>query len=118
VEISEDGTVTGSIDSAGLDDVEPKTDEAKAQLDTLKAQRDEGQQQAAEDAEQASQGEKAPGGVQSEPAEGVTTEAPDVVDEADRDALRAEYSNLTGNEPDGRWGVERLRSEIDAYNEG
>jgi len=49
--VSEDGTVTGSIDVSKLDEIEPKSDEAKAQLEALKAERDAGQKLAAADAE-------------------------------------------------------------------
>jgi parvulin-like peptidyl-prolyl isomerase len=38
MDVSEDGTVTGSIDVAALGDVDPKTDEAKAQHAALKAE--------------------------------------------------------------------------------
>lgn len=44
MEISEDGTVTGSIDVSKLDEIKPKTDEAKAQLDALKAEAQAGQE--------------------------------------------------------------------------
>jgi len=57
--VSEDGTVTGSIDANQLDEIDPKTDEAKAQLEALKAERDAGQKQAAEDAEAKAEQEKA-----------------------------------------------------------
>ena len=49
--VSEDGYVTGSIDVSRLDEIEPKTDEARAQLEQLKAERDAGQRQADADAE-------------------------------------------------------------------
>jgi hypothetical protein len=49
--VSEDGTVTGSIDVSKLDEIEPKSDEAKAQHAALKAERDAGQKLAAADAE-------------------------------------------------------------------
>jgi hypothetical protein len=49
--VSEDGYVTGSIDVSKLDEIEPKSDEAKAQHAALKAERDAGQKQAAADAE-------------------------------------------------------------------
>jgi sRNA-binding protein len=49
--VSKDGTVTGSVDVSQLDQIEPKTDEAKAQLDALKAEAQAGQEQAARDAE-------------------------------------------------------------------
>ena len=41
--VSEDGTVVGSIDVSKLDEIEPKTDEAKAQLEALKAEVASGQ---------------------------------------------------------------------------
>lgn len=31
----------------------------------------------------------------------------------ERDELRAQYEQLTGEKPDGRWSAERLRAEID-----
>ncbi|HEY3142148.1 MAG TPA: hypothetical protein VGJ86_13515 [Acidimicrobiales bacterium] len=49
--VSEDGTVTGSIDVSKLDEVEAKTDEAKAQIEALKAERDAGQKLADADAD-------------------------------------------------------------------
>lgn len=57
--VSEDGTVTGSIDANQLDDIDPKTDEAKAQIEALKAERDAGQKQAADDAEKLAEQSKA-----------------------------------------------------------
>ena len=47
---SEDGTVTGSIDVNQLDQIEPKTDEAKAQIAALKAEVAQGQEQTQADA--------------------------------------------------------------------
>jgi len=47
--VSEDGTVTGSIDATKLHEVEPKTPEAQAQLDQLKADLDVGREQVARD---------------------------------------------------------------------
>ena len=49
--VSEDGVPYGSIDVSKLDEIKPKTDEAKAQLEALKAERDAGQKLAAADAE-------------------------------------------------------------------
>jgi colicin import membrane protein len=49
--ISEDGTITGSIQVDKLDDVEAKTPEAKAQLEQLKAERDAGREQVVRDEE-------------------------------------------------------------------
>src|SRR5215218_9717957 len=48
--VSEDGTVTGSVDVNQLDEIEPKTDEAKAQIDALKAEVAQGQEQTQADA--------------------------------------------------------------------
>jgi hypothetical protein len=52
---SEDGTVTGSIDVSKLDEIEPKTDEARAQLAALKAEVQAGQEPAAEDVERSAE---------------------------------------------------------------
>lgn len=38
MDVSEDGTVTGSIDVNALDEIDPKTPEAEAQIAALKAQ--------------------------------------------------------------------------------
>jgi sRNA-binding protein len=56
---SEDGTVTGSIDVNRLDQIDAKTDEAKAQLDALKREAQAGQEQAAKDAEAKAESERA-----------------------------------------------------------
>jgi restriction endonuclease S subunit len=56
---SEDGTVTGSIDVSRLDEIDPKTDEAKAQIEALKAENQAAQEQAAADAEKLAEQEKA-----------------------------------------------------------
>jgi len=48
--VSQDGTVTGSVDQSRLSEVDPKTDEAKAQLDTLRREAELGQRQAEDDA--------------------------------------------------------------------
>jgi hypothetical protein len=45
MEVSEDGTITGSIDVSKLDEIDPKTDEAKAQLAALKAEAQAGLEQ-------------------------------------------------------------------------
>ena len=57
--VSEDGIPYGSIDVSQLDEIDPKTDEAKAQVEALKAERDAGQEQAAADAEAKAEQEKA-----------------------------------------------------------
>jgi hypothetical protein len=51
MDVSEDGTVTGSIDVNQLNEIDPKTDEAKAQIEALKADAAAAQEQAAADAE-------------------------------------------------------------------
>jgi sRNA-binding protein len=51
MDVSEDGTVTGSIDVNALGEVEAKTDEAKAQLEQLKAQAKAGNEEADKAAE-------------------------------------------------------------------
>lgn len=48
--VSEDGTVTGSVNRSQLADVEPKTDEARAQLETLTREAEQAETQAALDA--------------------------------------------------------------------
>jgi sRNA-binding protein len=51
MDVSEDGTVTGSIDVNQLNEIDPKTDEAKAQIEALKADAAAAQEQANADAE-------------------------------------------------------------------
>ena len=51
MDVSEDGTVTGSIDVNQLNEVDAKTDEAKAQLEALKAQVKAGNEEADKAAE-------------------------------------------------------------------
>ena len=45
------------------------------------------------------------------------TEAEPLENPDPRDALRAEYEELTGESADKRWGESRLRTEIDALLE-
>lgn len=103
--VSDDGTVTGSIDVSKLDEIEPKTDEARAQLDALKAERDAGQAQAAADAER----------VAEQPKAEAPAEAPknDSGQQSEVEALQAE-AEAAGVTVDKRWGADRLRQEIDA----
>ena len=56
---NEDGGVTGSIDNARLNELDPKTDEAKAQIDALKAAAAEGQEQTQADSERLNEGQVA-----------------------------------------------------------
>jgi multidrug resistance efflux pump len=49
--VSEDGYVTGSVDVSKLDEIEPKSDEAKARLEQLKAEAKASQEGADADAE-------------------------------------------------------------------
>lgn len=63
MDVSEDGTVTGSVDVSKLDEIDPKTDEAKAQLEALKAnaavteEQDKEAEKAAKEAEKADEKE-------------------------------------------------------------
>ena len=61
MDVNEEGFVTGSVDVSKLDEIDPKSDEAKAQVEALKAQRDAGleaekeQQKAADEAAKAAE---------------------------------------------------------------
>src|SRR5215207_2024053 len=126
---SEDGTVTGSIDVSRLGEVEPKTDEARAQLDALKGEAQAGQDQANADAQKlaeqfAAQNPQADVPPDDRDAQGVpvddgsndqsdgSNDQADEPESEDRDQLRAEAEEL-GVQVDRRWGVDRLRQEID-----
>jgi hypothetical protein len=106
--ISEDGTVTGSIDRSKLDEVEAKTDEAKAQIEALKAEAQAGQEQAARDAERLAEQSRRQheqlhaGDQQSQADQGQDAE----VAQLQADAEKA------GVTVDKRWGADRLRQEI------
>ena len=71
--VSEDGIPYGSIDVSQLDEVDPKTDEAKAAVEALKAERDAGQEQAAKDAEAKAEQEKAQSAAGQKEAQKETT---------------------------------------------
>ena len=118
--VSEDGYVTGSIDVSKLDEIEPKSDEAKAQRAALKAELDLGREQAARDAErlaevarrqheqlhagdQLSQSEQKQDAQQQQEAE---QEQSAEVAQLQADAEKA------GVTVDKRWGADRLRQEI------
>jgi hypothetical protein len=107
--VSEDGTVTGSIDVSKLDEIEPKSDEAKAQLAALKAERDAGQAQAAADAERVAQLHEA----QAAQLTGEPTNSGQQAEEVTRLQAEAEAAGVT---VDKRWGADRLRSEIEKAN--
>jgi sRNA-binding protein len=109
MEVSEDGTVTGSIDVSKLDEIEPKTDEAKAQIDALKAEVAAGQEPAVEDDAEDSDAEVTPKSA-PQPDEEQPVEPQD---DSELEQLRAEAEAL-GVKVDKRWGADRLRAEIAA----
>src|SRR5215207_292919 len=113
--VSEDGTVTGSIDVSKLDEVEPKTDEAKAQLEQLKGEAKAAQEQAARDAERvAEQSAAQDAQLRGSPA------SDDASQQSDADAKQAEETQrlqaeaeAAGVTVDKRWGPDRLRQETE-----
>jgi hypothetical protein len=142
--VSEDGTVTGSIDHSKLPEVEPKTDEAKAQVQTLLDERAAGeavvaaeqarlaaaadaqnpalsldyqieQQQARLDELKARREQV---GDDGKPTARTTQAAPQP--EGGGDGSDAELEQLrkqaadAGVTVDNRWGADRLRAEITA----
>lgn len=96
---SEDGTVTGSIDVSKLDQLDPKTDEAKAQVEALKAEAQAGQEQAAKDAEAKAASEKATSaeGLKESQKE-TTTEAPVVQPDPKNQDAPAKKSASSGKD--------------------
>lgn len=123
--ISEDGTVTGSVDVTRLDEVEPKSDEAKAQVEALKAEAKAGQEQAVRDAERVNeqarlQHEQLHGGSdsdrqksQAEAKQDADRQQPEATagqDDAETKRLQAE-AEAAGVTVDRRWGADRLRQE-------
>ena len=140
--VSEDGTVTGSVDVSKLDEVEPKTDEAKAQIEQLKGEVQAGQAQADRDAErlaelsrrqnpqlrtdeERAEAEKA--GLESsqrqqaeadrlaaerQKAEAQRQSGTASSDEAELERLQGE-AEAAGVTVDKRWGADRLRQETD-----
>lgn len=44
--------------------------------------------------------------------------APKPADDTSKDELAAEYEELTGEKPDGRWGAERLAEEVTEARSG
>ena len=137
--VSEEGTITGSVDVSKLDEVNPQSDEAKAQLDALKRDARLGQEQSARDAERLAEVSRAQGptsqtqeeaaerareaqqgdrsGDQSDGGQRTEADSDDAEDGSedqseDVEALRAEAEQY-GVAVDRRWGATRLRSEID-----
>jgi hypothetical protein len=108
--VSEDGYPTGSIDMSKLDEIDPKTDEAKAQIAALKAAAQAGQEQAAQDNRDA----------QGKPVADVQPEQPvqpvqpvQAVQEGDEvKQLQAEAA-AAGVTFDKRWGADRLRQALE-----
>jgi hypothetical protein len=100
--VGEDGRVSGSVNRAQVAELLKNTDdpELQAHYREVLGESDEGKEydESAGDtkaeADEASEGDE------------------------DLDALRAEYETATGQKADGRWGAERLRSEIDAAGGG
>lgn len=136
--ISEDGTVTGSVDVSRLGQVEPKTDEARAQHEALMRDQRLGAEQAERDASRASQGERALGinstGRDDDEAAGSDSGGgrSRAEQKADAERQQADNEKPTGQDPDAeleqlrgeaeaagvtvdkRWGTDRLRQETAA----
>ena len=136
--VSEDGTVTGSVDVSRLGSVEPKGDEAKAQHEALMRDLRAGQEQAERDAERASQGERALG-INSTGRDDSDAEAraeARAAQQRDAERQQAEADRRTqqqgdvevkqlqaqaeraGVAVDKRWGADRLRQEIASSQAG
>lgn len=128
--VSEDGTVTGSIDRAQLEQIEPKTDEARAQVDALLAQHQAGEEQAAADAQRlldaaAAQNPAARPTPDTRDAQGVETQgrpqygAVEAQDEAQDEAAQADEGSTVTAEPAPADGdaagedVDALRAEAE-----
>jgi predicted TIM-barrel fold metal-dependent hydrolase len=121
--VSEDGYVTGSIDVSKLDEIEPKSDEARAQLDALKRDAQQGQEQAARDAERLAEQSRVQDAQLRGEGQRSQSEQKRDADRQQQDAgpdqsaevkqLQAE-AEAAGVTVDKRWGADRLRQEIDA----
>ena len=127
--ISEDGTVTGSVDVSKINELKPKSEEAKGLVDQLKrdaelsekvvaqgtdarvAQDPVLQAQQQDDADEVTTSQASPVGDES--GEGFASEPV----EDDLDQLRAD-AEAKGVKVDGRWGADRLREEIAKAEEG
>ena len=133
--ISEDGTVTGSVDVSKLDQLNPKSDEAKAQVEALKRDVRLGQEQTARDAERLAAQHQAQNAVllkRSAFSDASDDDSDESRAEQQKDAERqqaehdkraeqeqsAEVTQLqaeaekAGVTVDKRWGADRLRQEI------
>jgi hypothetical protein len=139
--VSEDGSVTGSIDVSKLDEVEPKSDEARAQIEQLKAEAKASQEQAVADAERLAQLHETQS-VQGQARDAVTTQgdqwgdpnlaantaanpgtktadqsgvkAADQTGQTDQETKQLQTeAEAAGVTVDKRWGADRLRQEID-----
>jgi len=112
--VSEDGTVTGSIDVSKLDEVEAKTDEAKAQLEQLKGEAKAAQEQAARDAERlAEQSAAQDAQLRGEPTDASSQQSgADAKQAVETLRLQAE-AEAAGVTVDKRWGPDRLRQETE-----
>jgi outer membrane murein-binding lipoprotein Lpp len=139
--VSEDGTVTGSIQVDKLDEIKAKTPEAKAQLDALKRDRDAGQAEVAAHAERVAEihrrqnpelrtdeeraetkkAELESSQRQEREAQRLDAERQKAEqqqagaassDDAELQRLRGE-AEAAGVTVDNRWGADRLRSETD-----
>jgi outer membrane murein-binding lipoprotein Lpp len=118
--VSEDGTITGSIQVDKLDEIKAKTPEAKAQLDALKRDRDAGQAEVAAHAERVAEihrrqhpelrtdEERA----EAEKAEQQRQSGTSSSDDAELDRLRGE-AEAAGVTVDKRWAADRLRQETE-----
>lgn len=93
--ISEDGTVTGSINVEKLKAVKAKTPEAKAELKALRGELEPLEAPEVETIDEA-------------PEQAADQDEPDT---DDLDALRAE-AEAAGVKVDRRWGADRLHEEI------
>jgi hypothetical protein len=102
---SEDGTVTGSIDVSKLDEIDPKTDEAKAQLDALKAEVQAGQPEEPAEPEPTEEAAEA----EPEKAEPAAEEAPKASMAMSKDELVA-AATAAGVDAEGKTKAELVEA--------
>jgi hypothetical protein len=124
--VNDEGYVTGSVDVSKLDEIEPKSDEAKAQLAALKADRDASVKAVAEaEAAQSALVAEQAGVPAAASAEGQQSDAAKPAAQAAPAAQPAQSEDVTalqseaaaaGVTVDKRWGADRLRQEIAAAN--